>query len=70
MQAVIFTSREFEFPSKKTFARATGLDKVVRIFEKFQKKRGGHCAFGSPRAGSVFALVQRRSLLSLKRCRK
>jgi hypothetical protein len=57
---------------KKPFARATSLDKVVGIFEKFRKNKGGHGhhALGSPREGSVFALVQRCSLLSPKRCRK
>jgi hypothetical protein len=41
MQAVIFTFREFEFPLKKLFACVVSLDKVVGIFEKFSKKRGG-----------------------------
>jgi hypothetical protein len=40
MQAVIFTFREFEFPFKKLFACAIGLDKVVGIFfEKLRKTR-------------------------------
>jgi hypothetical protein len=69
MQAVIFTFREFEFPFKKLFACAISLDKVVGIFfEKTSKTKvaRGHCALGSPRAGSVFVLVQRRWLLKLK----
>jgi hypothetical protein len=33
---------------KKPFARAIGLDKVVRIFEKSRKNEGGHRALGSP----------------------
>jgi hypothetical protein len=40
------------------------------FFEKTYKTEGGHRALGSPRAGSVFALVQGHSLLSLKHCRK
>jgi hypothetical protein len=40
----------------------------LKIFEN--KEARGHCALGSPQAGSVFALVQRRCLLKLKRCRK
>jgi hypothetical protein len=69
MQAVIFTFREFEFPFKKLFTCAISLDKVVGIFfEKTSKneKARGRRALGSPRAGSVLALVQRRWLLKLK----
>jgi hypothetical protein len=56
---------------KKPSARAIGLDMVVEIFfEKNVKTGGGHRALGSPRAGSVFALVQRHSLLSPKCCCK
>jgi hypothetical protein len=69
MQVVIFTFREFEFPFKKLFACAISLDKVVGIFfEKISKneKARGRRALGSPRAGSVFALVQGRWLLKLK----
>jgi hypothetical protein len=62
-QAIIFTLHEFEFLSKKPFAHAIGLDIVVGFFLKiFEKTRRalGHRALGSPRAGSVFALVQSR----------
>jgi hypothetical protein len=41
----------------------------LKNFEKTRRALG-HRALGSPQAGSVFALVQRRSLLKLKRCRK
>jgi hypothetical protein len=55
------------FRAKKPFARAIVLDIVVGIFLKNRKKlEGGHHALGSPRAESVFALVQGYSLLSLK----
>jgi hypothetical protein len=40
-QVVIFTFHEFEFPFTKLFACAISLDKVVGIFEKISKKRGG-----------------------------
>jgi hypothetical protein len=55
---------------KKPLAREIGLDTIVEIFEKFVKTGGGHRALGSPRAESNFVLVQRRSLLSPKRCCK
>jgi hypothetical protein len=69
MQAVIFTFHEFEFLLKKFFSCAISLDKVVGIFfEKTSKNKEaqGHRALCSPRAGSVFALVQRRWLVKLR----
>jgi hypothetical protein len=69
MQVVIFTFHEFKCPFKTLFTCAIGLDKVVGIFfEKLRKNEEarGHRALGSPRAGSVFASVQRRWLLKLK----
>jgi hypothetical protein len=65
MQTVIFTFLEFEFPSKNfSLVRSvsTKLSEFLKNFEKTLRTRG-HCALGSPRAGSVFALVQRRYLL-------
>jgi hypothetical protein len=68
-------------PSSLLFARLSFCQKTFRscdqsqhgcrdFLKKFVKNGGGHHALGSPRAGSVFALVQRRSLLSPKCCRK
>jgi hypothetical protein len=70
MQAAIFTFRKTEFPSKNLSLVRLVLTKLSEFFEKFRKERGGHRALGSPRVGSIFALAQRRSLLSPKRCRK
>jgi hypothetical protein len=64
-QAIALTSHEVGFPSKKPFA--ISLDTVVGIFfEKIVKIGGRASCLGSPRVGSVFALVQGHSLLSLK----
>jgi predicted transcriptional regulator len=62
MQAVIFTFREFEFPLKNFSLVRSVSTKLSEIFEKTLKNEEarGHRAVGSPRAGSVFALVQRR----------
>jgi hypothetical protein len=70
MQVVIFTFREIEFPSKNISLVRLVSTQLPGFFEKFRKNGGGHRALGRPQAGSVFALVQRRSLLSPKRCHK
>jgi hypothetical protein len=71
MQVVVFTFREIEFPSKNLSLMRSVSTQLSVFFEKICKKnRGGHRALGSPRAESVFALVQRRLLLSPKHCRK
>jgi hypothetical protein len=72
MQTVIFAFLELEFPSENfSLVRSvsTKLSEFLKNFEKTSRTRG-HCALGSPRAGSVFALVQRHCLLKHKRCHK
>jgi hypothetical protein len=69
-QAVVFTFREIEFLSKNLSLVRSVSTRLSGFFEKFRKNGGGHHALGSPRVGSIFALVQRRSLLSPKCCRK
>jgi hypothetical protein len=68
MQAVIFTFREFEFPLENFSVVRSVSTKFSEFFEKTSKNEEarGHRALGSPRAGSVFALVQRRRLLKLR----
>jgi hypothetical protein len=73
MQTVIFAFFEFEFPSKNFSLVQSVSTKLSEFFEKFQKKMlrtRGQCALGSPRAGSVFALVQRHCLLKHKHCHR
>jgi predicted transcriptional regulator len=61
MQAVIFTFREFEFPLKNFSLVRSVSTKLLEFFDKTSKNEEarGHHALGSPRAGSVFSLVQR-----------
>jgi hypothetical protein len=72
MQTVIFSFLEFELPSKNFSLVRLVSTKLSEFSEKFRKivEDVRHCALGSPRAGSVFALVQRRCLLKLKHCHK
>jgi hypothetical protein len=69
-QAIALTSHKVRFPSKNLSLVRSVSTQLSRFFEKIVKTEGGHRALGSPRAWSVFALVQGHSLLSLKRCRK
>jgi hypothetical protein len=57
-QAVIFTFREFEF-SFKDLSLVRLVSTKLSAFEKFRKNEEarGRWTLGSPRAGSVFALV-------------
>jgi hypothetical protein len=62
IQAVIFTFREFEFPLKNFSLVRSVSTKSSEIFLKKLRKSEearGHRALGSPRAGSMFALVKR-----------
>jgi hypothetical protein len=68
VQVVIFTFREFEFSFKKLLLCDRSRQSRRIFFEKIRKNEEarGHRALGSPRAGSVFASVQRHWLLKLK----
>jgi hypothetical protein len=73
MRAVIFTFLKLELPLKNFSLVRLVSTRMLEFFENFEKtlRTRGHRALGSsPRAGSVFALVQRRFLLKLKHYRK